>query len=53
MGALMYESMIFRCRSVTFLAAVAGGIKCGHTYQFANSGSTPASGLRYKGSECI
>src|SRR4051812_24480139 len=39
--------MIFKCRSVMFLAAVAGGIRCGHAYQRSISGSTWMFGLKY------
>src|SRR2546421_10501940 len=49
----MYESMIFKCRCVRFLAAVAGGIRWAQAYQPSTSGSAITFGLRYSSGSVI
>src|SRR4029077_18930144 len=46
-GESIYESIIRRCRSVRFLAAVAGGIRWAHAYQPSTSGSTITLDFKY------
>src|SRR5688500_16460687 len=50
-GARMYDSIIRQCRPHTFMAAVAGEIRCDQAYQRCTSGCATTSGRRYTQSE--
>src|SRR6185369_321672 len=46
-GVLTNDSMILRCQLAIYIAAVCGGIRCGHAYQLLTSGSAITFAFRY------